>query len=317
MFSIKKYFFFLCFALLVACSNNNVAPTEEEETTESTPMTNENFTELNVPWSVIAGFPKAPFTESFQYGPEELQFGELRMPTTTAPTTGFPVAVFIHGGCWLNQFDLNHVSQVSADLQSRGYAVWTPEYRRVGDDDGSFPNTFLDAAAAVDHLREIAQGFPLDLNNVNVLGHSAGGHLALWVAARQNIPSDSPIYTSNPLPIKKVIALAPITDLAAYDAVRNSCSQAVQPLMGGTAADQPERYQNGSPINLTPLNIPTFLVHGTLDGIVPIQQSEDYRDQAQADGDVAEVIAVEGAGHFDMVSPNSVAWGQVVAALRR
>lgn len=314
-----KYVFSLSFlCVLLALQSCDTKPVVQPDNEEEPTMINNNFTEINVPWSTIASFPKAPFTESFQYGADALQFGELRMPTTAVPTSGkYPIAVFIHGGCWLDDFDLNHVSQVSADLQSRGYAVWTPEYRRVGSEGGGFPNTFLDAAAAIDHLRDIAQCFPIDLSNVTVLGHSAGGHLALWVAARKNIPSDSPLFTPNPLPVKAVIPLAPITDLAAYDQVRNSCSSAVVPLMGGTVEDRPDRYKNGSPISLTPLNVPTFLVHGSIDNIVPIEQSQNYRDTAQADGDRVEVIAVEGAGHFDMVSPYSVAWGKVIETLRR
>lgn len=278
---------------------------EEEDTSQ--------YTELNVPWSTIDQFDKAPFDHKIQYGEGDLQFGELRVPDDKGK---YPVVVFIHGGCWLSSFNLDHVSQVSADLVKAGFAVWTPEYRRVGNDGGAWTGTFDDAGAFMDHLRTMERDYPIDLNKVIVMGHSAGGHLALWVACRKNLPTDSPIYTENPLPVDGVIALAPITDLAAYDEVKNSCSSAVIGLMGGSITEVPERYEVASPINQLPLNVPTYLVHGSIDNIVPINQSTNYVTVAKTANDNAEVVTIEGAGHFDMVSPFSVAWGEIRKTLK-
>lgn len=271
------------------------------------------YTESNVSWSTIAEFEKAPFDHKVQYGAGDLQFGELRVPDDKGK---YPVVVFIHGGCWLSSFNLDHVSQVSADLVKAGYAVWTPEYRRVGNEGGAWTGTFDDAGAFMDHLRTMENDYPIDLSKVIVMGHSAGGHLALWVAARKNISANSTLYTENPLPVHAVIALAPITDLAEYDKVNNSCSSAVTELMGGDVTQVPERYEVASPINQLPLDVPTFLVHGSIDNIVPLAQSTNYVAAAKAAADNAQVIEVEGAGHFDMVSPFSVAWGEIRQVLK-
>lgn len=311
----KTYILYLSLIFIMAC---NQQQTDVQTASDSTPVVvgNEDFKALNVPWSVIKGYSKLPFTDSFQYGSASQQFGELRMPETAPPTGGkYPVAVFIHGGCWMSEFSLDHVSQVCADLQRRGYAVWTPEYRRVGDEGGGFPNTFLDASLAVDHLRTIADAFPIDLDKVTVLGHSAGGHLALWMAGRTQIPDSSALFVANPLAVHRVVALAPITDLAAYDEVKNSCSKAVQSLMGGDVSEYAERYHWGSPTQLVPAGVETFLVHGTADKIVPLAQSIVYRDVMAESNVQTSVVQIDGGGHFDMVAPNTVAWKAVVDIL--
>lgn len=293
--------------VLLSCKKNTIP----SSTKESIPMTNPHTTH-NVPWSEIAAFEKTSFDHRIAYGEEALQFGELRLPKGDGP---FPVVVFIHGGCWLSAFNLDHVSTVSTDLVKEGYAVWTPEYRRVGDEGGGWTGTFDDASKATDYLRDLAMTYPLDLGEVVLMGHSAGGHLALWLAARKNLPTSSPLYIANPLSVKGVVALAAISDLAEYDKVGNSCSVAVPKLMEGTATEQAERYAQASPIFLLPVGVPTRLVHGDLDNIVPLTQSQTFVNAAKSSGDNSEVMVVEGAGHFDMVSPYSAAWMAIKEAL--
>lgn len=267
---------------------------------------------LNIPWSDVAALPPAPADHRIEYGTAEQQFGELRLPATAGP---HPVVVFLHGGCWLAAYDRQHVGPVSADLARRGYAVWTPEYRRVGDPGGGWPGTFTDVGAAIDYLRVLAETYPLDLENITVMGHSAGGHLALWQALRANLPTDSPLYVADPLPVHRVISLAGITDLVAYNEVGNSCSEAVPQLMGGEPAQWPERYRQGNPLDLLPAGVPLVLVHGSEDAIVPIAQSETFVQRAQAAGSEARLLSIPGGGHFDMVYPKSVAWKTVTGLL--
>jgi len=238
----------------------------------------------------VKSFGKIDFDYLVPYGEEDLQIGELRTPLTTNDT--FPLVIFIHGGCWLSDYNLDHVSAVCADLVKEGYAVWTPEYRRVGDESGGYPNTFKDIQASVDFTRTLADIYPLDLEKVVVMGHSAGGHLALWLATQQKLAKNSRLYNPNPLPIKGAIALAGITDLKAYDKIGNDCGTAVVKLMGGTAEKMDSRYYKGSPINLLPTNIPLRLVHGTKDNIVPIKQSEAFATKAKTKGMDVKVLTI-------------------------
>ena len=149
-----------------------------------------------------------------------MQFGELRLPKLPGM---HPVAVFIHGGCWLNRFGLDHAGAVSRAIADLGYAVWTPEYRRIGDAGGGWPGTFEDVAAGVEALADIAPKHGLDLNHVVVMGHSAGGHLALWLAGRRGLN----------VKIHGIIALAGISDLLDYEALGNECAASLPQLLGG------------------------------------------------------------------------------------
>lgn len=298
--------------MMYACKKNIPS---EQPTTEPEPTTmSDNHTTHNVPWSEIAAFEKTLYDHKIAYGEHDLQFGELRLPEGTGP---FPVVVFIHGGCWLAAFNLDHVSTVCTDLTKEGYAVWTPEYRRVGDEGGGWTGTFEDVGAATDYVRVLADSYPLDLNQVHLMGHSAGGHLVLWLAARKKLQSSTPLYTENPLLIKGVVALAAITDLETYDQVGNSCSVAVTELIGGTAEEFPQRYQDASPVFQLPIETPTRLVHGDLDNIVPLKQSDHFVNTATSESDDSQVFIIEGAGHFDMVSPYSAAWEVIVEQLKK
>lgn len=295
-----------------ACSSSQKEVKTDSPTSKEAVMntpSKQNYSSHNVPWSEISSFGKVDFDYLVPYGEEDLQIGELRTPLTTKDT--FPLVIFIHGGCWLSDYNLDHVSTVCADLVKEGYAVWTPEYRRVGNEGGGYPNTFKDIQAGVDFARTLADIYPLDLEKVVIMGHSAGGHLALWLATQQNLAKNSRLYNANPLPIKGVISLAGITDLKAYDAIGNDCSTAVAKLMGGTAEKMDSRYYKGSPIHLLPADVPLRLIHGAKDAIVPIGQSETFAKKAAAKGVDVKVLTIEEGGHFDMVSPYSEAWSVI------
>jgi acetyl esterase/lipase len=265
-------------------------------------------------WQDLQKVPTPAPGQRIPYGPDSLQFGELRVPVGKGP---FPVVVVVHGGCWLNQFSYGYMNHLSAALTKAGYATWNIEFRRVGDVGGGWPGTFLDVAKAVDHVRELAKAHPVSKTEVAVIGHSAGGHLALWAAGRQNIPRNSDVYTRNPLKVKGVVSLAGITDLAAYSAEQGRCNTAVAKLMGGTPDAVPQRYKAGSPRQLTPLKVPVRLVQGVRDPIVPISQAESFGHYSFPKEDASRwLVLLPQAGHFDLVAPPSPVWPSVEQAVR-
>ena len=248
-----------------------------------------------------------------KYGDGEFQFGALHLPTGDGP---HPVAVLLHGGCWLAKRSLDYILPMAAALADQGYAVWTPEYRRIGNPGGGWPGTFLDAGAAADHVRELANSYPLDLGRVVALGHSAGGHLALWLAGRPFIQESSPLWRAGSLPLAGVISLGGITDLADYHEVGNDCSKSVALLMGGLPVDLPDRYAAGNPAALLPSFTPTRLIHGSLDAIVPMAQPVGYARAACAANDDNRLVVITGGGHFDVVSPEADGFAEVAVALK-
>jgi len=248
-----------------------------------------------------------PADHRIAYGGDPLQFGELRLPPGKGP---HPVAVVIHGGCWQAAFNLDHIGSLSAALAQAGIAAWTIEYRRIGNPGGGWPGTFQDAGRGVDHLRELAKKYPLDLGRVVVMGHSAGGHLALWVAARRRLPKDSPVAAADPLPLRGVVALAGVPDLR-KGAAQRVCGNAVEQLVGS-----PERYRHASPAELLPLGVEQILVHGALDSIVPPTLSEDYAAAARRAGDRVKMRILPDAGHFELIAPKSAAWPAVLEAVQ-
>src|SRR5579864_1380245 len=144
------------------------------------------------------------------YGPDPLHYGDLRLPDRAGP---HPVIMMIHGGFWRDRFDLEYAGHPCAALTAAGAATWNVEYRRIGNPGGGWPGTLLDVALAADHLRELAADYGLDLDRVVTMGHSAGGHLALWLAARGRIPAGETLYTPDPLPLRAAVALAGVADL--------------------------------------------------------------------------------------------------------
>lgn len=252
-----------------------------------------------------------PGGQRIAYGADPLQFGELRLPEGSGTA---PVVVLVHGGCWENEYTLAHLSGAAAALAREGFAVWSIEYRRLGDPGGGWPGTFQDVARGVDHLRAIAAANPrLDTARVVLAGHSAGGQLALWAASRR--PDDG-LGGADPLRVSGVVSLAGITDLRGYGAAPGGCNSSVYPLLGGPPSEHPERYAAVSPVERVPLGVPVRFVHGAADPIVPAAQSRALLGLMRAAGDPADLTVVEGAGHFDVVAPQSGAWAAVVKAIR-
>ena len=264
---------------------------------------------FEVGYDEVAKLAPATSGERISYaGESPHQFGLLRVPRGHGP---HPVVALVHGGCWLADYDYAHVESAAAAICARGAAVWTIEYRRLGQDGGGWPGTFRDAALGLDHLRALAPQHGLDLSRIVAVGHSAGGHLALWLAARPRLSRSSELFAASPLPLAGVVSLAGIADLRAYALGAGRCNASVRPLLGGAAAAAARRYAQASPLELAPLAVPLRIVHGARDAIVPVAQSEALAAAERAGGGNAVLEVLPRAGHFDLIAPFADAWATV------
>lgn len=242
-----------------------------------------------------------------------LQFGDVHLPDGIGP---HPVAVIVHGGFWFNAYDLELMTPMSHAFAQAGIAAWNIEYRRIGDVGGGFPGTFQDVARATDHLRTLAATHALDLNRIITIGHSAGGHLALWIAARGKIPAGDMLHASAPLKIRAAISLAGVNDLK-RGAQMKLGGGAVDKLIGGSPDEFPARYATASPAEMLPLDVKQILIHGTADDRVPYEISQSYQEMAIARGDDATLVTLPRAGHFEVIDPRSREWARVMDSVRK
>lgn len=233
------------------------------------------------------------------YGKDPLQFGDLRVPNGDGP---HPVAIVIHGGFWRAAYNLEHIGHLCAALAQVGVATWSLEYRRIGNPGGGWPGTLADVEAGAKHLQVIAIPYHLHLNRVIATGHSAGGHLALWLGSRKNIG------------LRGIVSLAGVADLRRAWELKLS-NTVVADFLGGSPDDVPERYRAASPIELLPLGIPQKLLHGTKDTNVPYEISKNYVAAALAHGDNAELITLEDADHFQLIDPRTKEFTRVQKAV--
>jgi len=248
------------------------------------------------------------------YGSDPLQFGELYLPQDPGP---HPIAILIHGGFWRAAYDLTLMTGLAEDLARQGIAAWNIEYRRVGDVGGGWPGTLLDVAQATDYLPTIAARYNLAMQQVVTTGHSAGGHLALWLAARSKIPQQSILAApGTPLTLAGAVSLAGVADLE-HSWRLNLGKGAASELLGGGFDEVPERYAVASPAALLPTGIPQVLLHGTEDDRVPLIVSQQYAQKALQAGDAVTLIELAGADHFVVIDPASTAWSATVAEIRR
>ncbi len=248
-------------------------------------------------WSELSQMPLPASVAKIAYGDGPQQFGELRLPKGEGP---FPVVLLIHGGCWQNEFNYVYMTRLGAWLAEHGVASWTIEYRRLGDDGGGWPGTFLDVARASDFVRQIAQSHPVDVKRVFAAGHSAGGQLALWLATRARLSESSELYIKDPLAIRGVLGLAAVTDLAQYrHGPAGSCHSSVEPLLGGTEEKIPQRYADTSPMQRLPLGVPQVFIQGERDPIVDPGTVRAYVEAAKQSGDHVVLLSIPAAGHFE------------------
>jgi acetyl esterase/lipase len=254
------------------------------------------------------------------YGSDPLQFGELRVPSSKGP---HPVAIVVHGGCWVARLGtadpravaLDNMRPLAAALTGSGIATWNVEYRRLGHEGGGWPGTFRDVAEAADFLRTLARDHPLDLTRVIAIGHSAGGHLALWLAARPKLSKTSDVFTANPLPLKGVIDLDGPPDLRATIPQQQAIcrSSVITDLIGGSPEERPGRYREASPIELLPLGVPQVFFAGQMF----FGQLAPYAEATTRAGDRLQASPFPAAGHFVFIDPQSDVWPQVAQSVRR
>ncbi len=219
------------------------------------------------------------------YGSQPRQFGELRLPPGGPQ---HPVAIVIHGGFWRNKFNLTYMGHLCESLRERGIATWNLEFRSIGDAGGGWPGTCQDVLAGARYLRMIANAHHLDLTRTVAVGHSAGGHLALWLAANGN-PK-----------LRAAIGLGAVADLHRALELKLSDTVVEEFLNGGSIAE-------ADPIRLLPMHTRLRLFHGKTDDIVPIGIAERFTEAARAAGDDAKLIPLEG-GHFEPVDPRTSQW---------
>ena len=253
------------------------------------------------------------------YGPSLDHVVDVRLPVQTSATSAgrHQLIVVLHGGFWRTEYDRQHAGAQSAALADAGYVVATPEYRRVGSKGGGWPATFDDVAQMSDRVSDLvsaAVGQSVREHSIVLVGHSAGAHLALWAAARHRLPPTSRWYRDSPDPICGVLSLAGVSDLVRADALGLG-SGAASALLQGRPTEQPDRYAAADPVGLLPLGVPTALVHGAMDDVVPVALSQDYARRAEASGDPVHFVELPDVGHYELIDPLSSAWSAVLSAL--
>jgi acetyl esterase/lipase len=238
-----------------------------------------------------------------RYGSHFHQFADLLAPSEGSGP--FPVAVVLHGGFWREQHTLDLGDDLARDLTRHGWAAWNAEFRRVGEvSGGGYPTTLEDVAMAVDALAELYA--PLDLDRVVAIGHSAGGQLALWAAARDGAA----------VRLAGAVSQAGVLDLREADRL-DLGEGATANFMGGHADEVPDRYADASPMERVPLGVAALLVHGDADERVPASMSSAYAEAARAAGDEVDLVLRPGEDHFVHLDVGGGAWADVVAWLRR
>lgn len=235
----------------------------------------------------------------FAYGDDPNQFVDIRIPLGAGP---HPVVFFIHGGFWRAKYDLTYAGHFCDALKRAGTATWNVEYRRVGHLGGGWPGSFDDIRKAHRALiesraREKATIPPFDLKRLCVAGHSAGGQLALCLAAHEKS-------------IKSVVSLAGVLDLR-HGWELNLSNGAVTQFLGGSPMEVPDHYREASPAELRISQATQKLIHGTADDSVPYEISQRYAGRKKKIGETVELVTLPNTGHFEIVDPRSAVWSKV------
>lgn len=260
-------------------------------------------------WSDLLGRPKPAATTTIRYGADPLQLVDLWLPARRGP---HPTVLMVHGGCWQTEIaERDLMNWAAEDLRRRGIAVWNIEYRGIDRPGGGYPGTFLDVAAAADAMRAHARRYRLDTRRVVAVGHSAGGHLALWLAGRKNLPASSPLAKRRPLPIAAVVSLGGLPDLEEASRIDNGCG--LEP--AGKLAKG--HYGETSVPRLAPLRVSQILINGLQDKIIPTKMATSYQRRMRSAGDRVDIRWVDRTGHVELIAPGSPSWAVTVNAIAR
>lgn len=266
---------------------------------------------INTPlltWPDLTGRARPAPDATVSYGSDPYQKVDVWLPRGAGK---HPVVLMVHGGCWQTSIaDRTLMNWIADDLRGRGIAVWNIDYRGVDRPGGGYPGTFADAAAAADALATNAAPYRLDTRRIVAVGHSAGGHLALWLAGRPRLPENSPLRTARPLKIAHVVSLGGLPDLEATAASPdNGCgTDVVARLTGPKAAKRADVFADTSVPRLLPIGVSQDLVNGENDRIIPMRLGTGYAEQATNAGDKVELHRIPATGHVELIAPESAAW---------
>ncbi len=267
-------------------------------------------------WDDLLARPSPAPTHEIRWGQGATDVADLWLPDGAGP---HPVVLMVHGGCWQKAIaDRTLMNYAAEDLRKQGLAVWNIEYRGVDEAGGGYPGTFLDVAHGADALRDHAAAYNLRIDKVAAFGHSAGGHLAMWLAARPKLPVSSPLRIENPLPISGVVNSGGLADLQRSAPVTQpECLASImEQLVGRISSSRSNVFSDTSPATMLPLKVRQVSVNGDKDGIAPALLGEDWTRRAKAAGDPAEVIVVPRTGHVELVSPGTDAFAREVEVLK-
>ncbi|MDX1294544.1 MAG: alpha/beta hydrolase [Hyphomonas sp.] len=265
-------------------------------------------------WADLLARKRPTTPHHIRTGPAGTDIVDLWLPDGDGP---HPVVIMVHGGCWQKSIaDRTLMDFAAESLRQKGLAVWNIEYRGVDEEGGGYPGTFEDVARAADALRDHALQFNLKLDRVAAFGHSAGGHLALWLSARPKLPRSSPLWRSDPMHIYMVVNSGGLADLEASAPVTpESCLAAIMDSLTGPASgNRPDVFSDTSPVELLPFAARQVSVNGVQDPIAPPVLGDDYTRKATAAGSRAEFILVPDTGHVELIAPGSEAF-EIEAAL--
>jgi acetyl esterase/lipase len=267
----------------------------------------------------VMSLPAATPTETIAYGEAPSQKIELFLPRPdpAAPDALRPVVVLIHGGCWQAKYPgMELVRPAAGAFLEKGYAVWSISYRRIDEEGGGYPGTFQDVGTAIDSLRDHAERHRLDPERVVFWGHSAGGHLALWAAARHKLPASSPLRTENPLRPRGLLSVGGFGSLKAKEkAIRLVCGDETVPMLA--PGDTDARFADTSPDLLAPSGVPTVMLHGVFDHVAWPAFGLEFAQDSRKAGDRTEVQLAPVAGHFEGIAPGTPAFAQGLAVIER
>jgi acetyl esterase/lipase len=261
-------------------------------------------------WPDLLERPRPEPSATISYGSDQMQKLDLWLPDGRGP---HPTVLMVHGGCWQTEIaDRRIMNWIADDLRRRGIAVWNIDYRGVDRAGGGYPGTFQDSAAAADSLRDHAGRHRLDLSRLVAIGHSAGGHLALWLAGRSRLPAGSPLRTADPIPIRTVISLGGLPDLeeAARPPGSGCGTEVIERISGG-------RFEETSVPRLAPLGARQILINGLQDRIIPASYAEGYAAAMRGAGDPVEVRMIDRTGHVELIAPGTPAWAATVEEIEK